>query len=134
MKDEFYITLLEKYLKTHNIDRKELAKRLNVSAANISNWLNGVHGMTLKNKKAIEFVCAEFIGIDNNGNIVGSNAGIIGNGGTVIGKANKINMGASGCAQAIDEYRRKLQDAVMVCDNLTAEAKIVVYDLINKTK
>ena len=115
MNDKFYIELLERYLSVHNIDRKELAKRLNVSGANISNWLNGIHGITLKNRKAIEFVCSEFIERDNNGNI------IKGNGVTGDNNTQNINSHNSNDINFLPERNGETHQKKYVAQNLLME-------------
>ena len=60
MNNDALIRLMTDYMRGENIDQSELARRLEVSAPTMTNWLNGKHGITKKNAAAIEYICRKY--------------------------------------------------------------------------
>ena len=60
MNNDALIRLMMDYMRGERIDQGELARRLEVSAATMTNWLNGKHGITKKHAAAIEYICRNY--------------------------------------------------------------------------
>ncbi len=60
--NRFLCRLLAEYMRVHALDQKEMAARLEVSSASLSEWLNSSkHGISRKNAERILFVCRDCV-------------------------------------------------------------------------
>jgi len=58
MSTNLYPKMLTDYMASNELNQNELAARLGVRPPTLSNWLNGGHGITAKNRAKIEQLCA----------------------------------------------------------------------------
>ena len=49
------------FMAEHGITQVEMAQRLQVTAATLSRWLSGSHGISKKHRRSIEFICADAV-------------------------------------------------------------------------
>jgi transcriptional regulator with XRE-family HTH domain len=106
------------YRKRKDISQEELAKKLGVSKTNISAWENGTRAIPLKHHDKLVAILglteAELL------NAVSDSVFL-----TPECRYSKTD-------DAIELFRRTALDAIMGSDELTAEAKITVYHIINE--
>ena len=61
MEHNLHLDAIRSFMYDHQLNQEEMAKRLDVTPATLSNWLSGVHGLTKKSQLKVEHVCAEAI-------------------------------------------------------------------------
>ena len=113
---QYWSDIIFNFMSLHRLDQKEMAQRLDVSEATLSGWLKpDGHGISKKNAERIKFICRDVLAIQN--------VQVQGDGNRV----NSSNINNSDTDSAVEKFRRNAMDAVMFAENLSAEAKAIVY-------
>ena len=56
-----YLNVLRKHMERKNLTQAELAEKLGVSQGTLTHWFKGSNGIYMKNRRKIEYVCADTI-------------------------------------------------------------------------
>lgn len=120
MKDDELIELLKKYMLDKGFSYADIAKELDVSTGNVSNWLNRKYGITSKNRAKILAVMGSYY-TDNTMQLK-LNTAINHSAASVNGNAIVNNDNAN-----IDEILSQIMDS-----DMCPECKIKAYNIIKK--